>query len=116
MVAPDETHNFDQTFGARLLLRSVQREVAELRACLALKRLIALSNKLGFNPTQLRIPAGQPGGGRWTDGDGDDVVLIDRVPACCVRAPVRARAWRTPAIYPLWRRRAAEGLVILEAT
>lgn len=24
-----------------------------------------------FDPNQPRIPAGQPGGGRWTDGDGD---------------------------------------------
>jgi HK97 family phage portal protein len=36
-------------------------------------------DEIKFNPDQLRIPAGQPGGGRWTDGgagqQGDDSVL-----------------------------------------
>lgn len=71
----------DETFGqlryeARLSLRNIRCEVAELRVYLALKRLVALSYKAGFNPAQLRLPAGQPGGGRWTDGDGGDVILI----------------------------------------
>jgi hypothetical protein len=38
-------------------------------------------DEIKFNPDQLRIPAGQPGGGRWTDGgagqQGDDS-LSDR--------------------------------------
>lgn len=59
----------------RLLLLDLRCEVAALRVYLALKRL-ALSHKAGFNPAQLRIPAGQTGGGRWTDGDGGDVFLI----------------------------------------
>jgi hypothetical protein len=41
----------------------------------ALQRLV-LAHKAGFNPAQLRIPAGQPGGGQWADGDGGDVILI----------------------------------------
>lgn len=69
----------DETFGqlldeARLSLRNIRFEVAELRVYLTLKRLFALSYKAGFNPAQLRLPAGQPGGGRWTDGDGGDII------------------------------------------
>ena len=30
----------------------------------------------GFNPAQLRILAGQDGGGRWIDSEGGDVILI----------------------------------------
>ena len=59
----------------RLPLLHVRCELAALKVYLALKRL-ALSHKAGFNPAQLRIPAGQPGGGQWTDGDGGDVILI----------------------------------------
>ncbi len=32
-----------------------------------------------FSPTQPRIPAGQPGGGQWTDGDGDGGGVINDV-------------------------------------
>ena len=32
-------------------------------------RLIDLLQKANFNPAQLRIPAGRPGGGEWTDGE-----------------------------------------------
>ncbi len=63
---PDET---------RLPLLELRCELAALRVYLALKRL-ALSHKAGFNPAQLRIPAGQPGGGQWTDGEGGVVILI----------------------------------------
>jgi len=73
MIVTDET--FDQLlYEARLSLRSIRREVAEIRVYLALKRIVALSHKAGFNPGQLRLPAGQPGGGRWTDGG--DVILV----------------------------------------
>ena len=75
MVVTDET--FDQLLHeARRSLRNIRCEVAELRVYLALKRIVALSHKAGFNPGQLRLPAGQPGGGRWTDGDGGDVILV----------------------------------------
>ena len=53
-------------------------ELAELRVYVALQ-LLALAHKAGFNPAQLRIPAGQEVGGQWTDGDGGqggDVILI----------------------------------------
>ncbi len=64
---PDETH---------LPLFELRCELAALKVYLALKRLV-LSHKAGFNPAQLRIPAGQTGGGRWTDGNGGgDVILI----------------------------------------
>ncbi len=60
---------------ARPLLLDLRCVLAELRVCVALQRL-ALAHKAGFNPAQLRIPAGQDGGGQWTDGDGGDVILI----------------------------------------
>jgi len=73
--ATDKT--FDQLLcEARLSLLDIRREVAALRVYLSLKRLVALARKAGFNPAQLRLPAGQPGGGRWTDGDGGDVILV----------------------------------------
>lgn len=63
---PDEFHSS---------LLDIRCELAALRVCLVLERL-ALAHKAGFNPAQLRIPAGQPGGGRWTDSDGGDVILV----------------------------------------
>jgi len=64
---PDET---------RQPLLDLRCELAALRVNVALERLV-LSHKAGFNPAQLRIPAGLPGGGQWTDSDGgDDVILI----------------------------------------
>jgi hypothetical protein len=70
----------DQTFEqllseSRLSLFDLRCQVAELRVYLALKRLV-LSHKAGFNPAQLRLPAGQPGGGRWAGGDDGDVILV----------------------------------------
>ena len=35
-----------------------------------------LSSKAGFNPNQPRVPAGNPEGGRWGDGDGDGTAII----------------------------------------
>lgn len=57
-------------------LYDIRLEVAALRIYLALKRLVALSHKAGFNPAQLRLPAGRPGGGRWTDSEGGDVIFV----------------------------------------
>lgn len=48
-------------------------ELAALRFQLALKRFADLCRRGGFNPGQPRLPAGQTGGGQWTDGD---VVLV----------------------------------------
>lgn len=36
----------------------------------------ALAQKASFNPGQLRIPAGQPGGGQWTTESGESVVPV----------------------------------------
>lgn len=124
MVLTDKT--FDQTLcEAHLSLCNVRCEVAELRVYLALKRLVALSYKAGFNPAQLRLPAGQPGGGSWTDGG--DVILVgargrgsvavrignrtlDATPAQAARyavANIRAEAAirRVQEIDPTWRPR-----------
>jgi hypothetical protein len=75
----------------------------------------------------LRIPAGQPGGGRWTDGDGGDVILIgaqgrgsvsvrignrtlDATPAQAARyavanARAEAASARVREVDPTWRPR-----------
>ena len=47
---------------------------------LAAIRLQLLLRKAGFNPDQPRVSAGQPGAGRWTDGDGSVHVIADRPP------------------------------------
>jgi hypothetical protein len=56
-------------------------ELAALRFRLALKRLIDHCAKAGYDPTQPRVPAGNPDGGQWTDdprwaggGNGGDSV------------------------------------------
>ena len=68
---------FDQLlWETRQSLFGIRCQVAELSIYLALKGLVALSHKAGFNPAQLRLPAGQPGGGRWTGGDEGDVILV----------------------------------------
>lgn len=46
---------------ASYFLAVAQFELGQLRFALALKR---------HNSNQPRVPAGQPGGGQWTDGDG----------------------------------------------
>ncbi len=48
---------------ARHALSRAQLELRRLRLFLMLKR---------FNPSQPRVPAGNPGGGRWTDGGGSE--------------------------------------------
>jgi len=52
-------------------LISVRALLAGHALDLAAIRLRLLLRKTGFNPDQPRLPAGQPGGGRWTDGGGD---------------------------------------------
>jgi hypothetical protein len=47
---------------------------------LAALRLQLLLRKASFNPGQLRIPAGQSGGGRWTDGSDSAVTQVSRTP------------------------------------
>jgi len=100
---------FDQQHReARLSLSNIRCEVAALRVYLALKQLVALARKAGFNPAQLRLPAGQPGGGRWTDGDGGDVILVGARGRGSVAVRMAAgrsmrRRRRPPA--PPWRMR-----------
>jgi len=59
---------------------SIDHALAELRYELSANafRLAALrlelALKAGFNPEQPRVPAGQPGGGQWTDGDEAPVI------------------------------------------
>lgn len=118
---------FDQLLHeARMSLLDIRCEVAALRVYLALKRLVALSHKAGFGPAQLRIPAGQPGGGRWTDSGGDVILIgargrgsvavrvgnrtLDATPAQAARhavANLRADAAirRVQGIDPTWRPR-----------
>ena len=47
---------------------------------LAAVRLQHLLRKANFNPGQLRLPAGQPGGGRWTGDGGSLHRVADRPP------------------------------------
>jgi len=37
-----------------------------------------LAIKANFNPNQPRVPAGQPGGGQWTNGDGVTQLVADK--------------------------------------
>ena len=61
-------------------------EFATLRARLDGARLLTaavrlqLAIKANFNPNQPRIPAGQSGGGRWTNGDGLLQLIADKPP------------------------------------
>lgn len=45
----------------------LKQEIAAQRFLLAGRRLVALLRKANFNPAQLRVPAGSPDGGQWTD-------------------------------------------------
>jgi hypothetical protein len=56
-------------------------EIAGLRFWLSGICLQALLRKANFNPGQLRIPAGQPGGGQWSDsGGGNGQRVADDLP------------------------------------
>jgi len=77
---PDKT--FDQLLcEARLLVFDIRRRVAARRVQQALKRLAVLAHKAGFNPAQLRVPAGNPDGGQWTGGGGAVGGLVHQVGA-----------------------------------
>ncbi len=51
-------------------------QLAGERVLVNLMRLAALEQKR-FNPGQLRVPAGETGGGQWTDGDGSTPDAFD---------------------------------------
>lgn len=61
----------DETRSPVLKLRC---ELAALPLYVVLQRLV-LAHQACFYPEQLPIPAGQPGGGQWTDSEGSDVIL-----------------------------------------
>ena len=66
---PDKT--FDQLLDeARLLVLDIRWRIAARRVQQALKRLAGSAHKAGFNPAQMRVPAGNPDGGQWTGGGG----------------------------------------------
>jgi hypothetical protein len=54
-----------QIYGLRIPVR--QLDDRQLRQLSAIANLV----KTGFNPDEPRIPAGEPGGGEWTDGADD---------------------------------------------
>jgi hypothetical protein len=60
---------------AEARLRPVKAELAALRFQRAALRLV-LALKHNFNPGQSRVPEGQPGGGRWTNGFSDGLVRV----------------------------------------
>ncbi|MCW0002217.1 hypothetical protein OE766_28895 [Pararhizobium sp. YC-54] len=45
-------------------------KLTQLRLMIAAATVQALLRKANFNPDQPRVPAGEPGGGQWTDGGG----------------------------------------------
>jgi hypothetical protein len=69
-----------------LEVRRIRAELLGLRAEASLRRFLFLYRKYALS--QPRIPAGQPGGGRWTDGEGWDDGLV-RV---AQNGPPRARS------------------------
>ena len=80
--------------------------VAGLRAelacnafALAAIRLELLLRKANFNPSQLRIPAGQPGGGQWAGGaDSGSVIRVSRIGRSSVPVRINGRLLEaTPA-------------------
>jgi hypothetical protein len=58
----------------RAMIDDYRAIAAELRAMRE-----ALEDKAGFNPSQPRVPAGDPDGGQWTDGGSGTNPLFDAV-------------------------------------
>lgn len=78
----------DETRSAVLALKC---EIAAQRVLLAGRWLVSLLGKANFNPAQLRIPAGEPDGGRWTDGGGSGIILVGARGRTSVRVRVGSR-------------------------
>jgi hypothetical protein len=70
-----QDQSFDQKLrSARWMLLHLKYDLAAQHFQSTLARYIA---QIKFNPGQLRIPAGQPGGGQWTNGeDGGNVIRV----------------------------------------
>lgn len=89
----------------RLAIAGVQLALLEWRLAL----------KAGFRPEQPRVPAGRPGGGRWTDGDDGGGPVINDPPIeevypellilPLLRIPRLLNAWR---LWVLSRREAGD--------
>jgi hypothetical protein len=101
----------------------LEEEAAQLRAELAglalLRaghRLAALAGKANFDPAEPRIPAGSPGGGRWTDGGGDTgyvrVAANDRSEDMTGSASSRFIADKTLDMTPADREKARKKLIL----
>lgn len=58
----------------------LRAKIAGLRLLAAALRFQHLLRKANFNPGQLRIPVGQPGGGQWTDDGGNAQPVADKLP------------------------------------
>lgn len=70
------------------MLHQTLSEIPALRADMAVLRILSaairleyLLRKANFNPAQLRIPTGEPGGGQWTSDDGGSTQLAADKPA-----------------------------------
>lgn len=73
-------------------LTTLRAQLAGHALELAAIRLQLLLRKANFNPGQLRIPAGQTGGGQWTrDGGGDDAVHLTQGRRGSIRINVDGR-------------------------
>lgn len=76
---------------ARSAIRAVKCEIAAQRVLIAGRQFSALLHKANFNPGQLRIPAGDPGGGRWTDGGGSGLIRVGARGRTSVRVRIGSR-------------------------
>jgi hypothetical protein len=65
---------FAQIYGLRIPIGELGGQQLERLAA------IAKLTKAGFNPDEPRIPAGEPGGGEWTDGADTGVTVPDAEP------------------------------------
>jgi hypothetical protein len=77
--APRE--NSDDWCAASDNLAELKWNLAALRFQLALIRFEQLRRKTNFNPSQPRVPMGNPDGGQWMSGNGADQSLRTRLTA-----------------------------------
>ena len=61
-------------------LLAAKSHLAGLHVIRALQILIDLTSHKDFNPDQLRVPEGEPGGGQWTSSDGSNDGATDDDP------------------------------------
>lgn len=101
----------------------LKSDIAWLRCLLAFRRFALAAIKANFSPGQLRIPAGQPGGGQWTDGDGGGLTLIGARGRASVSIRVGNRVMEaTPAqatrlaVTDAWARTTAEQVREIDPT